>query len=43
MMNLENKRVIVTGGTSGIGKAIAIQAAQAGADVAFCGLTAERA
>src|SRR5262245_15958011 len=38
---LQNKRVIITGGTSGIGRAAAIQAGQAGADVAFCGLTPE--
>lgn len=40
---LEQKRIIVTGGTSGIGQAIAIHAAQMGADVAFCGLTDEGA
>ena len=40
---LENKRILVTGGTTGIGQATAILAAQAGADVAFCGLTAEGA
>lgn len=38
-IDLQDKRVLVTGGTSGIGKAIALQVAQAGADVAFCGLT----
>lgn len=37
--NLINKRIIITGGTSGIGQATAILAAQAGAEVAFCGLT----
>ena len=36
---LAQKRIIVTGGTSGIGRSIVIQAAEAGADVAFCGLT----
>ncbi len=41
--NLAQKRVIVTGGTSGIGQAIAIHAAHMGADVAFCGLTDEGA
>jgi NAD(P)-dependent dehydrogenase (short-subunit alcohol dehydrogenase family) len=35
---LGGKRVIVTGGTSGIGREIVRQAAQAGAEVAFCGL-----
>ena len=40
---LHNKRIIVTGGTTGIGHATAILAAQAGADVAFCGLTDEGA
>lgn len=35
---LEGKRIIVTGGTSGIGKQIVLQAARAGAEVAFCGL-----
>jgi NAD(P)-dependent dehydrogenase (short-subunit alcohol dehydrogenase family) len=38
-ITLTGKRVIVTGGTSGIGQAIAIACAEAGADVAFCGLT----
>ncbi len=42
-MDLQGKRIIVTGGTSGIGKAIAIRAAESGADVAFCGLTHEGA
>jgi NAD(P)-dependent dehydrogenase (short-subunit alcohol dehydrogenase family) len=37
--SLSGKRILVSGGTSGIGQATAIQAAQAGADVAFCGLT----
>lgn len=40
---LHNKCVIVTGGTTGIGHATAVLAAQAGADVAFCGLTDEGA
>ena len=38
---LAGKRIIITGGTSGIGQATAILAAQAGADIAFCGLTEE--
>jgi NAD(P)-dependent dehydrogenase (short-subunit alcohol dehydrogenase family) len=42
-ITLTDKRVIVTGGTSGIGQAIAIGCAEAGADVAFCGLTEEGA
>ena len=40
---LHDKRIIVTGGTTGIGHATAVLAAQAGADVAFCGLTDEGA
>jgi len=40
---LQDKRVIITGGTTGIGHATAILAAQAGADVAFCGLTEQGA
>lgn len=40
---LQHKRVIVTGGTSGIGQAIVMHAARMGADVAFCGLTDEGA
>jgi NAD(P)-dependent dehydrogenase (short-subunit alcohol dehydrogenase family) len=36
---LTNKRIIVTGATMGIGQAVAIRAAQEGADVAFCGLS----
>jgi NAD(P)-dependent dehydrogenase (short-subunit alcohol dehydrogenase family) len=35
--------MVVTGGTSGIGQAIAIACAAIGADVAFCGLTNEGA
>jgi NAD(P)-dependent dehydrogenase (short-subunit alcohol dehydrogenase family) len=38
---LKDRKVLVTGGTSGIGQAIAIAAAEAGADVAYCGLTDE--
>lgn len=40
---LQGQKVLVTGGTSGIGQCIAIEAARAGADVAFCGLTGEGA
>ena len=36
---LQDQKVVVTGGTSGIGQAIAMAAARAGANVAFCGLT----
>lgn len=39
---LENKKTIVTGGTAGIGKAIALKFAEAGADVAIFGTNAER-
>ena len=33
---LANKKIIVTGATSGIGQAIAARCAEEGADVAFC-------
>jgi len=36
---LHSQRILITGGSTGIGQATAILAAQAGADVAFCGLT----
>lgn len=39
MNSLTNKKIIITGATMGIGQATAIRAAEAGADVAFCGLT----
>lgn len=42
-IDLADKRILVTGATSGIGRAIALACAEAGADVAFCGLTAEGA
>ena len=40
---LEGKRIIITGGTSGIGQACVIAAAKAGARVAFCGIGEEGA
>jgi NAD(P)-dependent dehydrogenase (short-subunit alcohol dehydrogenase family) len=39
MGSLTNKKIIVTGGTMGIGQAVVLRAAKEGADVAFCGLT----
>ena len=39
---LENKRVVVIGGSSGIGLATSIQAAEAGADVIIAGRSASR-
>lgn len=43
MLQLKGKRAIVTGGTAGIGKAIAIAYAEQGADVAIFGTNPERA
>ena len=43
MGTLTNKKIIVTGATMGIGQAIAMRAAQDGADVAFCGLSEQGA
>lgn len=40
---LTRRRIVITGGTSGIGQAVAVACAEAGADVAFCGLTEEGA
>jgi NAD(P)-dependent dehydrogenase (short-subunit alcohol dehydrogenase family) len=40
---LEGKRIIITGGTSGIGQASVIDVAKAGARVAFCGIGEEGA
>ena len=34
--NLTNKRIIVTGSSSGIGKAIALECAKAGGDILVC-------
>jgi 3-oxoacyl-[acyl-carrier protein] reductase len=40
-LKLENKVVLITGGTRGIGHAIALQCADEGADVAVCGRTSD--
>ncbi len=42
-MRLQGKIAIVTGGSRGIGKAIVLSLAQAGADIAFCYLTNDKA
>ncbi|HWA79880.1 MAG TPA: SDR family oxidoreductase [Acetobacteraceae bacterium] len=38
---LQGRRVLITGATSGIGRAVALAAAHEGADLAICGLDAE--
>jgi NAD(P)-dependent dehydrogenase (short-subunit alcohol dehydrogenase family) len=40
-VHLQNKKILVTGGTRGIGEAIVRGCIQQGAHVAFCGLTAD--
>jgi NADP-dependent 3-hydroxy acid dehydrogenase YdfG len=37
MNSLENKRILITGATSGIGKALTTKLLQKGAKVSFCG------
>ncbi|MEH0155469.1 SDR family oxidoreductase [Limibacter armeniacum] len=41
-MTLENKRIILTGATSGIGKSLAIRLAKHGAKLAVCGRSSEK-
>ena len=43
LLSLHGRRAVVTGGAQGLGKAIALRLAQAGADVAIADLDAERA
>ena len=41
-MNLKNKNIIITGATSGIGRALAIKLLQNGANIAICGKSKEK-
>ena len=41
-MQLKGRRALVTGGTRGIGKAVALEFARQGADVVICGTNPEK-
>ena len=41
-MELKGRRALVTGGTRGIGKAVALEFARQGADVVICGTNKEK-
>ena len=42
MNRLENKKIIVIGGTSGIGRAIVEKFSEEGAHIVFCGRSEEK-